>query len=660
MMKNRLDDVFRESKNESSLALKKMVPAFDLKVGICSDYESLLSGTHDREANISELRRLAHRTGRVLISARAGAGKSTLMRRLLLEALEDGEAAVYFELKTWGQSDTDTFMSPERTPVSFFDRMLRRFADERLDVAALDLLPALRPKLILIDGLNETPGQCADRVITAADEAAALFPGLSVILSDRLVRRELSQSARWGLVTILPLGEDQIKEVVGSKLDGHKARELLKIPFFLDRAIAGELRDTPEMTVIEMVHSHTSLNDAEIEKLTRAAFEIYQAHKSRTFSASDISDDLRIPLVESGLLTLTEQDQFSFSHHSVHDYLASLYVAGNDALWKPEVRHNTFDAITFGANSFDAIASVLRVLSASKDQTKSSDLLRAVYDWNPYAAGYALTEAEAKGSALIAPDMRAIVLFMLGLRLFDHQLSTQRRARDALLMFADDLARNILAAKSLENLVALAEKQTFESETFKNWVSVFAMSGDAITAPDVLDAITGQDSVSSWTLANVVKLTGAAIVLERRLIELSTHKNFVVRWRSVHALGAAPSDAAIEALFLRLFIEGEKEGYVRYGAIRSLVEIALMSPPHRSQILDRFVEDLPRIKKDSTVLNEFVNAAFADQKSASADWPNALAPIFHRLIDLAESAEEIDRWSGILADLYMLYQASAA
>jgi len=655
MIQKQFDEMLKEIRVDAHRALASFNAPISLEVGRSPNYEELLAGQHDGGVDVAEMREVAHAMGRVLVSARGGSGKTTLMRRLLVTSLDAGDASVHLELRGWTPDDTNEMNGETLSPIRFFDRLLKRFSRGAFSAQLLDFLPTGTKKLIILDGLNETPGKTADAILTACDEAAAVFPGLAVVATDRLARRKLSNPDRWAMFTVLPISDEEIER--------HRAegdRELLRSPFFFDKALGGDLRETPESTILQMISGHTSLSAEQIQALKKCAFDIYTAQSSRTFSNHAIPLELATPLIEAGLLAQSGDASLSFSHHAIHDSLASMYVASDDKLWAPETRKDAFNAITFNASSFDAIASLLRVLFHLGDMEKTSELLRAVYDWNPYAAGYALVEAESSGSVQITRGMRAVVLFMLALRLFDHQKATQQKSRDALIMFKDELPKELLRCQNPTELIELARSQDFKDETYKAWLETITMTADALEATGAVEDLSDHDSVRSWTLANVLKFTGSTARLEERLIELSTDPNPTVRWRSVHALGAAETESAAEALFDRLLENTEESEDVRYGAVRSLVEMALMRPELRASIVAGLNKRIDQLRNDSRIIGEFVRAAFADPAISNEAWAEALTPIFHNLIDLSESASEIEHWSGQLANLYAQYEPEAA
>ena len=105
---------------------------------------------------------------------------------------------------------------------------------------------------------------------------------------------------------------------------------------------------------------------------------------------------------------IVNEDQAYFDHHLYHDYLAARHVAAHLELWND----THFDAITFGASSFDTIALVLQQL----DLEQTDIFLKRVYDWNPYAAAYALSDTE---NSTTTPETLFVISAMLADRLDD-------------------------------------------------------------------------------------------------------------------------------------------------------------------------------------------------------------------------------------------------
>jgi hypothetical protein len=111
--------------------------------------------------------------------------------------------------------------------------------------------------------------------------------------------------------------------------------------------------------------------------------------QTRTFSfeafAAIAGPGVAAELADCGVLVRTGADSAQFSHHLLHDYLAARHVSElPEAGWTPA----TLNTISFDASSFDTVALVFEQL----DEGRADDFLRRLYDWNLYAAGYALGE----------------------------------------------------------------------------------------------------------------------------------------------------------------------------------------------------------------------------------------------------------------------------
>jgi hypothetical protein len=156
----------------------------------------------------------------------------------------------------------------------------------------------------------------------------------------------------------------------------------------------------------------------------------------------EISDTLLAAAVVEKLA-----DKFGyFSHHLIHDYLAAKHVA---ALSPDNWTRDTLNAISFDRSSFDVVALVFGLLDASQ----SDVFLRRLYDWDLYAAGYALAESDKEGGGAAA-EMKTVIFAMLAEKRFDIIRATQERASDALLIARTPDAIPFRDANSLEEVIA--------------------------------------------------------------------------------------------------------------------------------------------------------------------------------------------------------------
>ena len=71
----------------------------------------------------------------------------------------------------------------------------------------------------------------------------------------------------------------------------------------------------------------------------------------------------------------------------------------------------------------------------------ADDFVRKIYDWNPYAAAYAIGDVEAPGSARVSSEMKLVMAAMLAERLWDIIEATVQRSRDAIGVLGTNEAR---------------------------------------------------------------------------------------------------------------------------------------------------------------------------------------------------------------------------
>ena len=118
----------------------------------------------------------------------------------------------------------------------------------------------------------------------------------------------------------------------------------------------------------------------------------------------------------------------------------------------------------------------------------------------------------------------------------------------------------------------------------------------------------------------------------------STPEHRTIRWRIVHTLGAWPSQDNAQLLLEAL---GDEHVWCRYGAVRSLVEMAARTtdPNLRQRILSSLSERWRRL--DSEPLSQLAWAS--RYETADAEWPAAIQPLIEEVRD-AQQGEERERW----------------
>lgn len=631
--------------------LKELGTPINIRIGVSGSYSDLLRGEFAETVDADVLLGKAATWGRVILSARGGSGKTTLMNRLAVAAANAGKVPVLVELSGWSADATEAWRSKRDSFRAAADMILERFAVLPTSLAQLDAISPATERVVLLDGLNEVPGSVADEILDLADRLASLMIRCSVIVSDRLVRRQLkSEADRWLFAAPLPIDSDEIRRLVASDEVPPGGSRLLSSPFFVDRAIRGELAASALGTIRAHIQHHGGIPSGLVDSVAKGAFEAYRIDGSRTFSPARFEEagsaSAIEPMVESGLLVRPAPESLAFAHHWYHDYLASSHVVHHGELLAPTYRHESLDALTFCANSFDAVAFALEQLAGER----GDEFLRAVYDWNPYAAGYALAEVEASGGEAVSPSVRTVMLAMLADKLFDRHYMSQRRAADALNLFRDGQAVQLREVDDRSELVDLIREAPNSGEEFEIWRSVFTLPTGSVAPSAVIEALEGEDSILGWTAANMLKrLTLEESQLDTIIADAVRDDRPVVRWRACHVLGGREMPKAVDALLNRL--EQDPDENVRYGAVRSLIETASLSDETSLKVLGRVQPLLRALVSSPRVLTELQKAAFLTPGSIPPHWSERISELLYPEALASGDVSKLEEWSQLTVQL---------
>ncbi len=528
------------------------------------------------------------KSGRVLISGRGGAAKTTLVNRLARDlSAKQFALPIVLNLKSWTPLiDAEWKSLPD--DVSFrMEFLLTRVGVPKLNLAMLDGLEPALLRLIIADGLNEITPSVAQQVIVTLDEHVRRAPQSGVIITDRIVRRDFASPRRWNLCTVMPLSDNDIRNYLKSSPDKLAAfdaastqkRSLLRTPLFLNQFLhsAGTASSNLLNNAAELRYyfvNQIGLSSAELRRAAIAAFGAYEHQAARTFSVTSFTEtagaELTAKLTEAGALHVKDGLGF-FTPPSAPRFPSFVVLAENQDHWVPKY----FDVVTFYAASFDILALSLEQLETPG---KVDTFLERLYDWNVYAPAYALAEARHGGDVHVSPELEVEILAMLSERKWDRITSTAQKAKDGLAIFpTGSRARAFLQTAHIADLFDLVWRLNSDSRKFNDWRRLFTLSPDSKIDDATLTKVREVNSVSGWTLANVLKrisITDAQIALMRSWLN-EFAKEETVLWRLAHVLGAYPSRQNAEALFA--VCERTDVRWASYGALRSLTEMAARS-----------------------------------------------------------------------------------
>lgn len=620
-------------------------PSFSLELGWAEDYESLFGGEYAEKTDaLTLLRRIRH--GRLLISARGGGAKTVLLRRIAKTSIQLGMIPILVSLKGWTgrnyQSWRDSPSSAAR-----LDYLFSTSAIVPMTALSIEELDPGRRRLILVDGLNEVNSRTGQELIYMLDEYVRFAANTCVIVTDRLVRR-VFDSQRWQLAELLPLPEAEITNQIMTNPDllaaykqlPAESQDLLSSPYFLDIFLRDRKVETTKSDEFRSYFLTHVLSEDELDITAKAAFEAYKT-LSRTFDVNDFRKHSGAQIVEklknSGALVI-EGDLAYFDHHLKHDYLVSRFLSTHTELWNPDA----FKIVSFGASSFETITLAL-------EQVQSADysdlFLRRVYDWNVYAAGTALADARA---SLVSTEMQVVILAMFAERRWDLLSATAQKASDTLRLIKSQRAQSFRSADSLEQIFALLLAVNSKADWFRNWRELYIRPKGSNAEEGDLQRLADEDSVVGWTSSNVLKRLKLSSDQQANVRKLLAAPKTVIRWRAAHVLGAFPSEENLDGLLSAL---GDEDVWVRYGAIRSLVELALRSHELSGRIFNEIFNRVDLISSNRIIVEEFQRAVLVPEDIRPPKWRDLVLPVAATLQARAETQERMEEWNRVLKAL---------
>jgi HEAT repeats len=630
----------REQASVAAADITEGRPPFSLQLNWPDSYQQLLAGVGSERTDEDTLLERTLEVGRVLLASEAGSGKTWLLARLVNRTLASSDIIpILIQLKNLSSDEPLS----QRDGIEPIIRSLLSIAVP--DPQPLLAAPGFVPRVIMmVDGLNEVPRGTAEPVLAAVDELARRYPFLSVLISDRLVRRPIDLD-RWKLATVLPLQEEVIRNVWTEAHESHGLPQVLGLlsrPFFLDTALVTDITASTESATIDAYFAQrVGVSQSDLAGLAETAFVAYATYQGRTMPEGWLRKRIKRSvfgrLIETDTIR-TSRKRAWFTHHLLHDFLAARSLTTRDTEWGPRA----FDIVTLAAASFDSLRLTVEQLP---DVATADTLIRHVYDWNYYGAAYALVPG------FVSEETRTVILAMLADKKWDPVWATVVQVTDALRFDGSVTAQQLLEANSREGLFDIVRRLGSSKVWFTQWVELFSTPDGTVVDNTTVEDLRTEDSITSWTLANVLRRCHLDESGMQSLLDMTSDNSAVIRWRAVHALGAHPSDQTAQAL--RHCLE-DPDRWVRYGAIRSIVEVA--SRTSETQLRDNVFEWLMQLVQsrqlDSSVLRELGRAL--DVKPQPDGWAYTVAPLIQQLVGTSETLVEQDQWGRVMASILLL------
>jgi Domain of unknown function (DUF4062) len=404
---------------------------YDVPIGRYSSGEAILSNDAP-DALLSDLAGLVQAVDVLLIHGRGGSGKSVLLRRLALEQLERGESYILLDLSLLTGFLAEGMEIPRLDPTDLFNKILL-CSPQPLRRSDIERWP--QPITLAVDGLNELSSVGAiesaqTHIFGALHSARADYPGLKIIVADRLNSRPEADRYGYTRLCLQPLAVESVRTLVPGYDDlPRPTRETLQLPFFLNlwRDSAQGRYISKAMLLRQALLTTGGLADDEIARLAHVAYASY-AQGSQYFDL-DAIQPMAKRLISAGFLVLrrsaTEGPQtpsalVRFSHELFHDYLAASLVANKEVAWNEDA----FDALSLRAQSIEPMQLALEQVPMGERQ----DFLIRIYDWSYKTAATCLAEHQRYNPAESLPqEIQTAIVGSIADRQFDVFLIQERQ-----------------------------------------------------------------------------------------------------------------------------------------------------------------------------------------------------------------------------------------
>jgi HEAT repeat protein len=599
-------------------------PPFEFEVAFANGYEQLFSGDVEGKATeTDDLISHVLENGRVVLAAEAGAGKSSIFLRTIEQALDGGVAGLRVDLRRWSPEVHDAWKALRESDARRMALLLERLSDVPVAERRLRRIASDRGALIAVDGLNEVPPSATRELTWVLDAFAARAPWAGVLVADRLQRRPL-RADLWELATVSRVNRPDA--ATGTGLDN---------ALLLDIASDGSNGTYNEAEILRKhLIAAAALSGTELQALEKTSLELYRRYRKgqgRFFEtralATGVGDSVVKRLLDSGELQ-AEGERAYFRHHLFHDALAAGALVGDSETWT----RDHFDALTFEANSFDAIALALELV----DEPLAADaFVMAVYDWSLYAAAYAVSQGRRHGSIAVSASAELALLAVLAERRWDPVAPSVQKVEDALRVSPAKLADRLLEANDLDEVVALVRAEADDAAA-DSWLPLFA---GEVPAEQLIESL-GGGPIPGWIAANALRRQSLTPETRQAVLNALRSPEKTVRWRAAHTLGADESDEAVEGLLAVL--DADDWHWARYGAVRALVEVAARDEQRRQQVLEQLRERLEDLATQELVFRELQSAL--ELRDPPRGWATAVAPLIEELFARASTVPEQDHW----------------
>jgi len=628
------------------------VAAFDIRVRQCNGFGEVLASQAKSQsayeaADLGPSQYLdallsTYPPGKHIVVGAGGSGKSSFLSRVIEAAPRRKLVPFYLDFSV----DTRNTALGADSARALLDECFARFGGRGSVEHLLALCNTPHPDglraLLVIDGFNEVRRNWEDDLKRISALAAMDLAPATILIADRLVKRS---SQHFGYAAIVPVSDEAAVEALSAAgttppADTEAWRPILSAPLFLSmlssrldgsadaKRYTVQGRSPTRFGVLDrFFRTVCQLKDLQLDVLSDVAFAMYDKGATRLpasefdgllkrLAGPDMSEPLREILDKHGLLlSLMDNDVrlVALRHQLLQDWLVARKIARACEDEEPSLlRASAFDTVSLNGASSDAlelsVEAVYERELAAKTGLGVERLVTELYDWNAWITVECVRSVDQRvhGEGPIAPWIRRAIYALTLEKRFDVFLHTALRAQALAEEQSASDAAEFVHARSLEEQVAIARVADGTNASGKEWAALYSCADSEACDMDYL----WKDPLFGWTCANVLRRTGmspnqAAELLRQYEISRNTadrdERPASFRWRIVHALGGAPA-AAVGLRLVEIGLDRREQRHVRYGAIRSAVEVAALSasPEIIRQTLTALREGLPSLLNEGT------------------------------------------------------------
>jgi nucleoside phosphorylase len=643
LIKKKTKDEYRFNASELKSEINnKIHPAagknrYELKLSLAADYNKLLDHEY-AQTKLSVSKLLTDKQIRMaLIQSPGGFGKTSYLSTFALSALNAGVHVYWLNINNLKKQNYLNFKE-------VFGNSTLCYSYEEFHKS----LAGNNEVVLVIDGINEVYSDISDIIFTEAQNLYTSTKQLRVFIADRMTTYNHHQHIL--RATVEPISEAFINKYLSEKkINGQYVdKTLLKIPFFFD--LISTLLNTKKNIssrvniFISYFLSVVKLNKTSLEELSFFAFGAYKNSNGlridMEWASKNISQILLAKLEKAGIVIIATDfygKHLKFRHQLFQDFLAANYLVIHPDKWS----HANFDALTFKTKNIEALSFCMEILSANRKQELIERFIIKIYDWNYRSINNCLKILEQYNIPIkISYDLEFIFLVKDTEKKFELFEDTRVQATNRILESQSTLKSDFLAIQTFEQLLLAVKAYTPQSKLAKEWKEIFLWTSNRHLTDVTLLKLKGNPIVS-WTLSNSIRRMKLSIKQQAILKQLfySAKSNPTLRWKIIHSMGTYPSQKnltfCIEAFLF------DKNVWVRFGALRGIIEYAYLAKNLRPLVIEWLVKQIPKIDEETLFIELRRTLIIAN---ANEDWYISIEPIFKKVLELTQIGSTEKNW----------------